>query len=48
MKVEIITPEEFTGDVLGDLHARKGKTEALLAKGPVRAEPRNDVRLRGV
>jgi elongation factor G len=36
MKVEIITPEEFTGEVLGDLHARKGKTEQLAAKGPVR------------
>ncbi len=36
MKVEIITPEEFTGEVIGDLHARKGKTEQLQAKGPVR------------
>lgn len=36
MKVEIITPEEFTGEVLGDLNARKGKVEQLLAKGPVR------------
>lgn len=36
MKVEIITPEEFTGEVIGDLHARKGKVEQLLAKGPVR------------
>jgi elongation factor G len=36
MKVEIIAPEEFTGEVIGDLHARKGKTEQLLAKGPVR------------
>jgi elongation factor G len=36
MKVEIIVPEEFTGEVLGDLHARKGKTEQLTAKGPVR------------
>jgi elongation factor G len=36
MKVEIITPEEFTGEVLGDLHARKGKTEQLAAKGVVR------------
>jgi elongation factor G len=35
MNVEIITPEEFTGEVLGDLHARKGKTEQLVAKGPV-------------
>jgi elongation factor G len=36
MEVEIITPEEFTGEVLGDLNARKGKVEQLLAKGPVR------------
>jgi elongation factor G len=36
MKVEIITPEEFTGEVMGDLAARKGKVEQLLAKGPVR------------
>ncbi|MFZ2088498.1 MAG: elongation factor G [Desulfobaccales bacterium] len=36
MKMEIITPEEFTGEVLGDLQARKGKTEQLVAKGPVR------------
>jgi elongation factor G len=36
MAVEIIAPEEFTGEVMGDLHARKGKVEQLLAKGPVR------------
>jgi elongation factor G len=36
MKVEIIAPEEFTGEVMGDLSARKGKVEQLLAKGPVR------------
>jgi elongation factor G len=36
MQVEIITPEEFTGEVMGDLAARKGKVEQLLAKGPVR------------
>jgi len=36
MKVEIITPEEFTGEVMGDFAARKGKVEHLLAKGPVR------------
>jgi elongation factor G len=36
MKVEIIAPEEFTGEVMGDLAARKGKVEHLLAKGPVR------------
>jgi elongation factor G len=36
MKVEIITPEEFTGEVMGDFAARKGKVEQLLAKGPAR------------
>jgi elongation factor G len=36
MKVEIIAPEEFTGEVLGDLNARKGKVDQLLAKHPVR------------
>ncbi len=36
MKVEIIAPEEFTGEVMGDFAARKGKVEQMLAKGPVR------------
>ena len=49
MKVEIIAPEEFTGEVMGDFAARKGKVEHLLAKGPVRligARPAvRDVRL---
>jgi elongation factor G len=36
MRVEIITPEEFTGEVMGDFAARKGKVEQMLAKGPVR------------
>jgi len=36
MKVEIIAPEEFTGEVMGDFNSRKGKVEQLLAKGPVR------------
>jgi elongation factor G len=36
MKVEIIAPEEFTGEVIGDFAARKGKVDHLLAKGPVR------------
>jgi elongation factor G len=36
MKVEIIAPEEFTGEVMGDFASRKGKVEQLLAKGVVR------------
>jgi elongation factor G len=36
MKVEIIAPEEFTGEIMGDFAARKGKVEQLTAKGVVR------------
>ncbi|MFI5330857.1 MAG: elongation factor G [Desulfobaccales bacterium] len=36
MKVEIIAPEEFTGEVMGDFASRKGKVEQLMAKGMVR------------
>jgi elongation factor G len=36
MKVEIIAPEEFTGEVMGDFASRKGKVDQLQAKGPVR------------
>jgi elongation factor G len=35
MKVEVIAPEEFMGEVIGDFNARKGKIEQLLPKGPV-------------
>jgi elongation factor G len=35
MQVEIITPEEFTGEIMGDLGSRKGKIEQMLTKGPV-------------
>ncbi|MCX5892347.1 MAG: elongation factor G, partial [Deltaproteobacteria bacterium] len=36
MQVEIIAPEEFTGEVMGDFASRKGKVEQLMAKGVVR------------
>lgn len=36
MRVEIIVPEEFLGEVIGDFNARKGKIEHLLPKGPAR------------
>ena len=29
MKVEVTTPEEFMGDVIGDLNARRGRIEAM-------------------
>jgi elongation factor G len=35
MKVEILVPEDFTGEVIGDLNARQGKIEQITSKGPV-------------
>ncbi|MFC1884571.1 elongation factor G [Thermodesulfobacteriota bacterium] len=35
MKVEALVPEEFTGEVIGDLNARQGKIEKIETKGPV-------------
>ena len=32
MKVEVIVPEEFMGDVIGDLNARQGKVESIEPK----------------
>lgn len=33
MKVEVVTPEEFLGDVIGDLNARRGRIEGMEARG---------------
>jgi elongation factor G len=35
MKTEILIPEEFLGEVIGDLNARGGKIEQITSKGPV-------------
>ncbi|MCJ7747342.1 MAG: elongation factor G [Desulfobacterales bacterium] len=35
MEVDIITPEEFMGEVVGDLKARKSSVEAITSKGKV-------------
>jgi elongation factor G len=32
MKVEVLVPEAFLGDVIGDLNARNGKIEAIDAQ----------------
>jgi elongation factor G len=34
MNVEVLVPEEFTGEVIGDLNARQGKIEKIDSKGP--------------
>jgi elongation factor G len=35
MRSEVIVPEEFMGEVIGDLNARKGKIEQIASKGPI-------------
>ena len=37
MKVEVLVPEEFTGDVISDLNARHGKIEKIFSKGSLQA-----------
>ncbi len=32
MGVEVITPEEYMGDVMGDLNSRRGKIEGFTAR----------------
>ncbi len=33
MKVQIITPKDYLGDVIGDMSARRGKIEGIETKG---------------
>lgn len=35
MKTEILVPEDFMGDVIGDLNTRQGKIEQIVSKGPI-------------
>jgi elongation factor G len=35
MSVEVVVPDEFTGEVISDLNARKGKLENITAKGKI-------------
>lgn len=34
MEVEVVTPEEYMGDVIGDLSSRRGKIEGMEQRGP--------------
>ena len=36
MMVEVVTPEEYMGDVIGDLSARRGKVEEMTQRGNAR------------
>ena len=33
MKVEVITPEEYMGDVIGDINSRRGQIAGMNARG---------------
>jgi elongation factor G len=33
MKVEVVTPEEFMGDVIGDLNSRRGQVQGTDSRG---------------
>ena len=51
MAVEVVTPEDYMGDVIGDLSARRGKVEGMEQRGnsqvdPGSGAPGGDVRLR--
>jgi elongation factor G len=37
MKTDILIPEEFMGEVIGDLNSRQGKIEQVVTKGLVQA-----------
>ena len=47
MRVDILTPKDFMGEVIGDLNARRGEVESVNPKGPV-TEIRADVPLRAL
>jgi elongation factor G len=33
MKVEVVTPEEYMGDIIGDLNSRRGQVNGMDARG---------------
>jgi elongation factor G len=47
MDVDVITPSEFMGDVIGDIHARHGEIQAVTPKGSI-SEIRARVPLRAL
>ncbi len=36
MTVEVVTPEEYMGDIIGDLNKRRGQVSGMESKGPAR------------
>ena len=40
MKVTVITPEDYMGDVIGDLNSRRGQIQGMEASTRRSADPR--------
>ena len=38
MKVEVVTPEEYMGDIIGDLNSRRGNVSSMDQRGNARRE----------
>jgi len=36
MEVDVVVPEEFTGEIIGDINSRGGKIEDIASKGKVK------------
>jgi elongation factor G len=36
MKVEVVTPEDYMGDVIGDLNSRRGQVQGMDSRGNAR------------
>ena len=36
MKVEVVTPEDYMGDVIGDLNSRRGQIDGMDSRGNAR------------
>ena len=37
MNVEVVTPEEYMGDIIGDLNSRRGQVSEMIDRGNVKA-----------
>jgi len=40
MRVEVVTPEEYMGDVIGDLNSRRGQVTGMDTRGNARSSMR--------
>ena len=41
MAVEVVTPEDYMGDVIGDLNSRRGQVEGMEQRGNAQVDPRD-------